>query len=271
MVNAKPILDKEGWKGRIRMKKSFLNHERSLLTAMLFQYNDFEQTVGGIRNGLANGAEAFCLQIESLKEEYKNLENYKKMFAEMQGKPCYVTNYRSGSNSGKCDETLAEEMLEIAENGATLCDVMGDMFCRHPEELTDNPEAIERQMKYIKALHEKGVEVLMSSHVLKFTPAERVLEIALEQKRRGADIIKIVTGAETMEEQIENLRITTLLKKELDTPFLFLSGGECSIHRRLGMKLGCCMCLCVYDNNQDPAVVQPLLKIAKAVRDDMGF
>lgn len=252
------------------MKKSFLNHDRPLLTAMLFQYNDFDQTVRAIQNGNENGADAFCLQIESLKEEYKNLENYKKLFDKMQGKPCYVANYRSGSNEGKSDEVLADEMLEIAENGATLCDVMGDMFCKHPEELTDNPEAIEKQMKYIEALHEKGAEVIMSSHVLKFTPAERVLEIAFEQKRRGADIIKIVTGAETMEEQIENLRITALLKKELGAPFLFLSGGECSIHRRLGMKLGCCMCLCVCEN-QDPAIVQPLLKTAKAIRDDMGF
>ena len=252
------------------MKKSFLNHERPLLTAML-QYNTLGLTVGAIRNGLAAGAEAFGLQVESLNTEYKNIENYKKLFAEMQEKPCYVTNYRSGSNSTKNDETLAKEMLELAENGATLCDVMGDMFCRHPEELTDNPEAIKKQMKYIEALHEKGAEVLMSSHVLKFIPAEGVLEIALEQKRRGADIMKIVTGAKTMEEQIENLRITTLLKKELGAPFLFLSGGECSIHRRLGMKLGCSMCLCVYEHYMGSTSTQPLLKIAKTIRDDLGF
>ena len=131
--------------------------------------------------------------------------------------------------------------------------------------------AIDKQMKYIDSLHEKGAKVLMSSHVLKFNSAERVLEIAFEQKRRGADVVKIVTGAETMEEQIENLRITTLLKKELGIPFLFLSGGECSIHRRLGMKLGCSMCLCVYEHYSGSTPTQPLLKIAKKVRDDMGF
>ena len=36
------------------------------------------------RNGLANGAEAFGLQVESLEEEYKTAENYKKLFGEMQ-------------------------------------------------------------------------------------------------------------------------------------------------------------------------------------------
>ena len=82
-------------------------------------------------------------------------------------------------------------LLFALDCGATLCDVMGDIFCKHPEELTDNDEAIQKQMKLIEKLHSLGAEVLMSSHLYKFAPAERVLEIALEQKRRGADIIKI--------------------------------------------------------------------------------
>ena len=111
----------------------------------------------------------------------------------------------------------------------------------------------------------------MSSHLYKFAPAERVLEIALEQKRRGADIIKIVTGAESMEQQLENLRITHLLKRELGAPFLFLSGGECSLHRRLGMKLGCCMSLCVYEHDALSTETQPLLSTMKMVRDAIDF
>lgn len=120
-------------------------------------------------------------------------------------------------------------------------------------------------------LHDMGAEVLMSSHVLKFTPAERVVEMALEQKRRGADIAKIVTGAESMEEQIENLRITNLLKKEIGIPFLFLSGGVSEIHRRLGMKLGNCMQLCVYEHDALSTFPQPLLSVSKTIRDDLGF
>lgn len=252
------------------MKPTFLNHEKPLLCAML-QYSTPEGAIGTIRNALANGTEAFGLQMESLKKEYRDIDTFKKIIGEMRGLPCYVTNYRKHENFGKTDETLAEEMLEFAENGATLCDVMGDMFCPHPQELTDNPEAIKKQMEYIEELHKRGAEVLMSSHVLKFTPAERVLEIAFEQKRRGADIIKIVTGASTMEEQIENLRITDLLKRELGAPFLFLSGGESSIHRRMGMKLGCCMCLCVYEHHAHSTAAQPLLSVSREVRDSLGF
>lgn len=252
------------------MKKSFLNQEKPLLTVML-QYGNANATVGAVRNALACGAEAFGLQVECLSAEEQSIEGYKRIFSEMQGKPCYVTNYRNCSNEGKTDEQLAEEMLRLAENGATLCDVMGDMFCKHPEEITDDAAAIEKQMKYIDALHERGAEVLMSSHVLKYKSGEEVLKIALEQKRRGADIIKIVTFANNDEQQLENLKTTELLKRELGAPFLFLSGGECTLHRRLGMRLGCCMALCVYEHYATSTPAQPLLRIAKTIRDDMGF
>jgi 3-dehydroquinate dehydratase len=109
----------------------------------------------------------------------------------------------------------------------------------------------------------------MSSHVLKFIPAERVLEIALEHQRRGADICKIVTGASNMEEQLENLRIVNMLKENLKIPFLFLSGGECHILRRIGASLGVCMYLCVHEYDELATKVQPLLKNAKAIRDNM--
>ena len=252
------------------MKPTFLNHAKPLLTAML-QYETPKETIGAIRNGLAGGAEAFGLQWECLAEEHRNMETFKNLISAMQDKPCYVTNYRSFVNKDKSDEELAKEMLELAENGATLCDVMGDMFLPTVGQLTTDKDAVKKQMEYIDALHERGAEVLMSSHVLKYEPAERVLEIALEQKKRGADIIKIVTSAESMEQQLENLKTTDLLKRELGAPFLFLSGGECSLHRRLGMKLGCCMALCVYEHYYQSTPTQPLLRIVKQVRDELGF
>ena len=189
----------------------------------------------------------------------------------MKNRPVYVTNYRTVNNRGKTDEELAQGLLELAESGATLCDVMGDLYCKNPLELTDDPSAICRQMELIEELHGRGVEVLMSSHILKFTSAEQVLAVAREQKHRGADIIKIVTRADTMEEQIENLRITDVLKRELGAPFLFLSGNECSIHRRLGLKLGCCMALCVYEHDHQSTPAQPLLETMKRIRDQIDF
>ena len=240
------------------MSASFLNREKPLLTVML-QCDTPELAVPRIRGALDGGADAFGVQAEWLLPEFQTPDSYRTLFAAMKGKPCYTTYYRGGHNVGKPDDELADGMLTLADCGATLVDVMGDLFCRHPEELTDDAEATAKQTELIDRLHARGAEVLMSSHLYKFAPAERVLEIALEQKRRGADIIKIVTGADTMEQQIENLRTTDLLKRELGAPFLFLSVGECRLHRRLGITLGCCMSLCVYEHDARSTPEQPLL------------
>ena len=216
------------------------------------------------------GADALGMQFCKLKQEYRNTETYKELFAKASPLPVYVTNYRKhGSNKAKTDERLAKELLELAECGATLCDVMGDYFDRTEGEMTYDERAIEKQKALIDEIHAAGGEVVMSSHVLKFIPAEQVLKIALEHQRRGADICKIVTGASNMEEQIENLRIVTLLKNELDIPFLFLSGGESKILRRIGGELGCCMYLCVREHDELATAAQPLISEVKAIRDNM--
>ena len=251
------------------MGNKFLTND-AMLTVIL-QCDTPETAIGRIRNANMLGADAYGLQVESLKPEFQNPETYQRIFAEGKGRPFYVTYYRGKHNSGKTDEELASGMITLADSGAVLCDVMGDMFCKHPEELTDDETAIKKQMDLIELLHQKGAQVLMSSHVRKYIPAERVLEIALEQKRRGADIIKIVTGAKSMEQQIENLRITDLLKRELDAPFLFLSNGVCSLHRRLSLQLGCCMALCVYEHDAQSTATQPLLSTMKKLRDDIDF
>ena len=74
-------------------------------------------------------------------------------------------------------------------------------------------EAIAKQIELIDRIHKKGGQVIMSSHVNKFMTEERVLRIAREHKRRGADISKIVSHGSSMEEQMENLRITAVLNE----------------------------------------------------------
>ena len=251
------------------MEKNFLTRQ-DMLTVIL-QCDDPDTAIGRIRNANMLGADAYGLQVESLKPEFQNPETYQRIFAEGKGRPFYVTCYRGKSNAGKTDEELAERLVTLAESGAALCDVMGDLYCKHPEEVTDDEAAIQKQMELIDLLHQKGAQVLMSSHTHKYIPAERVLEIALEQKRRGADIIKIVTSAKSMEQQIKNLRITDLLKRELGAPFLFLSTGKCALHRRLGLKLGCCMALCVYEHDAHSTATQPLLSTMKKLRDEIDF
>ena len=144
---------------------------------------------------------------------------------------------------------------------------MGDYFDRTEGEYTVDSEAVEKQKRLIEEIHSKGAKVIMSSHVMKFTSAERVLEIAKGHAERGADISKIVTYANNRAEEMENLRIITLLKENLDIPFLFLAGGECSILRRIGGKLGCCTYLCVHEYDELATPTQPLLRDVKLIRE----
>lgn len=250
------------------MKRDFFGNERAVLTTMV-QADNPDRIKELIDLSVPEGAEAFGIQFEQMKPEYRKRETYKELFEYSGERPVYVTNYRMAQNEGKSDEILAEEMLELADCGADLCDVMGDYFDRQPDEVATDGEAIKKQIELIEKLHAKGAKVLMSSHVLKFTPAERVMEIALEHKKRGADIAKIVTGADTVEEQIENLRIINMLKENLGIPFLFLCGGECGLLRRIGGELGCCMYLCVHEYDSLATPVQPLLKNVKAIRDNI--
>lgn len=247
------------------MSKTFLNRE-PLLTVMLACETP-EEVIACIQQANAAGAEAYGWQVEWLEPVYRTEAVYRRVLKAMGDRPCYVTYYRGGKNVGKTDEELVDGLLLLARCGATLVDVMGDLFCKHPEELTEDTAAVAKQEALIGDLHDLGAEVLMSSHLYKYAPADRVMAIAAEQKRRGADVIKLVTAADTMQQQIENLRITDLLRTQLGAPFLFLSGGECSLHRRLGLKLGCCMALCVYEHDALSTPVQPLLSTMQAIRE----
>lgn len=258
------------------MKPTFLNQSRPLITSMILKDNP-DSIRFTVKNSIYDGADCLGIQLERLKKEYKTEENYKKIFSACCGHPIYITNYRGGQNVGFSDEELTEELLKALKCGATLGDVMGSAFDSDCGmgiglELTMKQTAIDKQMKLINKIHNMGKEVLMSSHVLKFASAETVLEIACEQQRRGADIVKIVTAANSDEEQMENLRITTLLKKELKVPFLFLSGGTHSkIHRMIGPQLGCVTYLAVREHDECAVPTQPTIKAAKAIRENLDY
>ena len=247
-------------------KQSFFNSDKATLTVMV-QANNPDRIKKLMDKSIPEGAEAFGIQFEQLESRYKTNKIYKELFAYAKDKPLYVTNYRLARNEGKTDEQLAEELLELADNGADLCDMMGDYFDKQPGEMTYDKTAVKKQKALIEDLHKKGAKVLISSHILKFTPADKVLKIALEHQSRGADISKIVVGAENREEELENLKIIDMLKRELSIPFLLLSSGECRILRRIGGELGCCMYLCVYEYDELATPQQPLLRNIKLIRD----
>lgn len=255
----------------MKHKPTFLNQNKPLITCMI-QAVTPNEAIAGIRNAALDGADAFGFQMCKMDPQYRTEDGLKSIFRQMGNRPLYVTNYRYGFNTETTDDELAEGLLFELKCGATLLDVMGDMFCKDPRELTTDPEAVRKQKALIDEIHARGGEVLMSSHLFRYAPAEEVLEIAKAQQERGADIVKIVTGANTEEEELENLRITTLLRKELDVPFLFLSSGSHNrLHRTIGPALGCCMWLTVPEHDALSTKAQPLLRGIRAIADHFDY
>jgi len=252
-------------------KPTFLNQSRPLLTCMI-QARTPADAMLTIRNAAFDGCDAYGFQQCQMERQYRDDKTMRNLFAQMCGKPVYVTNYRGAQNQGMTDDELADGLVTLIRQGATLADVIGDFFCPDPIQLTMDPGAVDKQRRLIDRIHEAGGEVLMSSHVLKYTPAEEVLRIAFEQKKRGADVVKIVTAGNSDEEELDNLRTTQLLAGELDIPFLFLSGGTHNKrHRTLGFAFGCNMILCVdrYDSLSPPS--QPLLHAQRKIGDHLEY
>ncbi len=255
----------------MKTKKTFLNQSRPLLVCMIQATNPTD-AINTITDASYEGADAFGFQMEQLRAEDRTDAGLRSIFSHMGNKPIYATNYRGNQNAGKTDDELAEGLMFLLKNGANLLDVMGDYYCPHPIQITEDPAAVEKQKALIERIHEAGGEVLMSSHVMKFLPAEEVLRIALLHKERGADIAKIVTAANSEEEEIENLRTVTVLKKELGIPFLFLAGG--SHHkflRTIGPMMGSCMWLTVHEYDALATKAQPNARAIRQIVDNFDW
>jgi len=137
------------------VKPSFLNSDKPLITAMV-QYPTPEECVAKIKASLADGADAIGIQLCRLKREYRTKNILTKIFAACDGKPIYVTSYRYGESENFTDEECAELLLLALDCGATLCDVMGDMYDRSPQyELADKEEAINKQKALIAEIHRR--------------------------------------------------------------------------------------------------------------------
>lgn len=251
-------------------KPTFLHQIHPLNTCMI-QTDRLDTAKNLARDAAFDGCDAYGFQYECLAKEFHNEASVKSIFSFMDHKPIYVTNYRQQANAGLSDEELSEGLFSLLRWGATLLDVMGDYYDPVPNQLTMNPDAIARQKDLIARIHDAGGEVLMSSHVLKYTPAEEVLRIAKEQEARGADIAKIVTAANTEEEELDNLHTVTLLRKELNIPFLFLCGGHCQLLRTVGPMLGCCMWLTVHEQTNTATKSQPSTRAIRAIADNFSY
>ena len=241
------------------MKASFICSDKPLKTAMI-QVKTADEAIAAIESGLKQGADAFGWQLECLNADQINQKTLENVFSAGCGMPFYVTNYKWASGGDKPEEQYFDELLLSLKCGATLIDMPGDSFSPASDQLTYDQQAIRKQIEFSQKVHDLGGELLISSHVPDFRSEDYVLGMAFEQKRRGADIAKIVTFSHDDEQLTDNLKTTVRLRETLGIPFLFLSGGEkCRLHRLAGPLLGACMWLCVAYRAPITTPPQPLL------------
>lgn len=251
------------------MKPSFVNYQKPLITAMI-QEETPTDAILMIEDSLYDGAEAFGIQLESLLPQYRNENDIRSIFSHCMGKPIYITSYRYAASNGYTDEQCAELLLLGAKCGATLCDVMGDLFHKEACELTFDKEALIKQKELIEKLHKLGCEVLISSHVGKHFTEEQVIEYMTEQQKRGADIAKLVSVSDSEEQLLEALGICAHLKNKLSIPYLFLVGGQnFKLVREIGPALGVCMYLCVHHHTPKNTLAQPTIRAIRNIRDSI--
>lgn len=248
---------------------NFLVEGRPTVVGML-KSSTTEELLKEISLVLKEGADAVGFQIENLVPEERCKENYRRIISAMKDKPAYVTHYARCNPLNLSDDELMAELFIAAECGAKLIDIRCDLYDRQPDEYSTDTVAIKKQKEVIHKLHEVGAQVLMSTHVLKYAPCEKVVEIALSQQSRGADIVKIVTEANSDEELCDNLKTSVILKERLDVPSLFLCNGtHCKKHRMLGPTLGSCMFLAVENSNTD--LNQPPISKAREILSLLGY
>lgn len=254
------------------MKASFLNHEKPLLCAMV-QCATVEECICKIQASLAEGATAFGIQLCKIKKELRTKEKLTKIFEACEGKPIYVTSYRHSENEGYTDEECAEVLFLALECGATLLDVMGDMFDRGAKyELTENPEAVKKQKALIKKIHALGGEVLMSSHTGNNLTVEENLYIAACHEERGADVIKIVNKTDSLDDLPKSFETINALNKTATKRFLYLESGPTQkIVRNIGPELGVCMYLCCQHHGPLDTAAQPKLSSLKKVIEGLDY
>ena len=251
------------------MRGSFFGHDRTVVTALFHIDGDMDKNLALIRLSAANGAQGIALQLDDMPPEMRTADNYRKLMAAAPELPFMFIAYRKDQWFGNDDDARQACLLLAAETGAEVVDVMGDLYDPEPYELAVRPEAVKKQKELIKRIHDLGAKVVMSSHTPQARSAEEILAHLREESARGADILKIVTRADTDEELTEAFRTTMLLKRALDKPFIQLCNGRFSRpHRYLAPKLGLAIAFAVLE---ETPTSQPSIRHLRTVLDTIDY
>jgi len=253
------------------MKKLFPLDPRRTLVTHLFAPRSAAEAIAEARNAEADGAEAVAVEWKLMPEEFRNAETYRALIGSVP-LPFMFLIYRNDM-LGWSDEKHAEMLLDASRAGVGMIDVMGDLFSPAPDERTRDPGAIRRQKELIGELHALGSQVIVSSHPVRPMSAGEVLAQLLDFEERGADVVKIVTKADTEEEFLESLRATLRARKELKrAAFVHLCVGKFGRFQRMtGTSLGTAITFAVHRYHDFFCGDQPAIRAVRAVRENMHW
>ncbi len=252
------------------MKKSFLNQTAPVITSIMAGQTPGE-FIAECRNSEFEGAQGIAIDLSDLKPEFRNRESLKSIIDSV-SLPFMFFFYRNDKWNKSSDDDRQILLLEAADAGASIIDVMGDLYDPSPMEITRSPQAIDKQKHLIDKIHAKGADVVISSHLQCSRTTEQVLEHLREVESRGPDVVKIVTTVDTPEELAEAFRTTMTLKRELKKPFIHLCNGKYSRpHRFLGPALGTSILFAVSHYEPRYGMAQPTIRSMKEVLDNLHW
>lgn len=78
-----------------------MNKEKKPLLMAMIQASTPEDAIAAVRNAVFDGADSFGLQVESLDNAYRSMQNIRSILSVMGNRTVYVTNYRTSHNEEK--------------------------------------------------------------------------------------------------------------------------------------------------------------------------
>ena len=240
------------------MKKSFLALPRPVIACIMGE-ETIDADIATIKNAEYEGAPAFAVHLEKLDQSFHTEDSLKRL-ADSTVRPIMMLHYRKPDAKPKVytDEERTELLRMAIRCGAACTDITADTFCPSEYEFTKDEKAVDRQRRFIDEIHALGGEMVMSSHIMQPRTCEQVLEQMTEMEKRGADIIKIVTLANTEDEFLEAIRTTLELRRTMKKPFIHLCGGEFAKPLRLlEPTLGSCLTFCTQRFTPHYTTIQP--------------
>jgi 3-dehydroquinate dehydratase len=173
------------------------------------------------------------------------------------------------------EQRRAERLLKALDCGANAIDFELDIFDEEsqerkpafgtdeetkyamrprgkPAEFSNKPGAAGQQKELSEKIKSVGVEVMISCHTQIRVNKQQILIVADAMKRRGADLIKIVTMTFDSLDLVRFLDSVVELKNYVTIPFNLMNVGENVIlGRLLSVTLGSSWIYCRPNNNSE--------------------